>query len=168
VLFGDGAGAVVLKGEVVPNSPTSPGIQVTRIRSDGRYHDKLYVDGGPSTTKTVGHLRMEGREVFKHAVVNIAAVMDEAMAEAKIKPKDVDWFVPHQANRRILEGTARKLGISEDRIIITLDRHGNTSAASIPLAFDVAIRDGRIKKGDMVLFEAMGGGFTWGAVLARY
>jgi 3-oxoacyl-[acyl-carrier-protein] synthase-3 len=168
VLFGDGAGAVVLKGEVVPDSPTSPGIQVTRIRSDGRYHDKLYVDGGPSTTKTVGHLRMEGREVFKHAVVNIAAVMDEAMAEAKITPKDVDWFVPHQANRRILEGTARKLGISEDRIIITLDRHGNTSAASIPLAFDVAIKDGRIKKGDMVLFEAMGGGFTWGAVLARY
>lgn len=168
VLFGDGAGAVVLKAGMVPDSPASPGIQVTRIRSDGRYHDKLYVDGGPSTTKTVGHLRMEGREVFKHAVINIASVMDEAMTEAGIKPADVDWFVPHQANRRILEGTARKLGISEERIVITLDRHGNTSAASIPLAFDVAIKDGRIKKGDMVLFEAMGGGFTWGAVLARY
>ncbi len=168
VLFGDGAGAVVLRGEMVPDSPASRGIQVTRIRSDGRYHDKLYVDGGPSTTKTVGHLRMEGREVFKHAVTNIASIMDEAMTEAGIAPKDVDWFVPHQANRRILEGTARKLGISEDRIVMTLDRHGNTSAASIPLAFDVAIRDGRIKKGNMVLFEAMGGGFTWGAVLARY
>ena len=168
VLFGDGAGAVVLKAEMVRDSLSSPGLMVTRIRSDGRYHDKLYVDGGPSTTKTVGHLRMEGREVFKHAVNNIAAVMAEALAEAKIAPSEVDWFVPHQANRRILEGTARKLGISEDRIVMTLDRHGNTSAASIPLAFDVAIKDGRIKKGDLVLFEAMGGGFTWGAVLARY
>jgi 3-oxoacyl-[acyl-carrier-protein] synthase III len=168
VLFGDGAGAVVLKAEMVPDSLESPGIVVTRIRSDGHYHDKLYVDGGPSTTKTVGQLRMEGREVFKHAVVNIASVMEEAMTEAKVAPSDVDWFVPHQANRRILEGTARKLGISEERIVMTLDRHGNTSAASIPLAFDVAIKDGRIKKGDMVLFEAMGGGFTWGAVLARY
>ncbi len=168
VLFGDGAGAVVLKAEMVPDSPESPGIMVTRIRSDGRYHDKLYVDGGPSTTKTVGHLRMEGREVFKHAVVNIASVMEEAMAEAGVTPDQVDWFVPHQANRRILEGTARKLGISEDAIVMTLDRHGNTSAASIPLAFDAAVRDGRIKKGDTVLFEAMGGGFTWGAVLARY
>ena len=168
VLFGDGAGAVVLQAEMVPDSPASPGIMVTRIRSDGRYHDKLYVDGGPSTTKTVGHLRMEGREVFKHAVVNIASVMDEAMAEARITAADVDWFVPHQANRRILEGTARKLGIREDRIVMTLDRHGNTSAASIPLAFDAAIQDGRIHKGDLVLFEAMGGGFTWGAVLARY
>jgi 3-oxoacyl-[acyl-carrier-protein] synthase-3 len=167
VLFGDGAGAMVLKGETLPDSIASAGILVTRIRSDGRYHDKLYVDGGPSTTKTVGHLRMEGREVFKHAVVNIATVMDEAMAEAKVKPEDVDWFVPHQANRRILEGTAKKLGIREDRIVMTLDRHGNTSAASIPLAFDVAVKDGRIQKGDLVLFEAMGGGFTWGAVLAR-
>jgi 3-oxoacyl-[acyl-carrier-protein] synthase III len=168
VLFGDGAGAVVLKGETVADSPESPGILVSRIRSDGRYHDKLYVDGGPSTTRTVGHLRMEGREVFKHAVTNIASVMEEAMAEAGITPAQVDWFVPHQANRRILEGTARKLGISEDRIVITLDRHGNTSAASIPLAFDVAVKDGRIKRGDLVLFEAMGGGFTWGAVLARF
>jgi 3-oxoacyl-[acyl-carrier-protein] synthase III len=167
VLFGDGAGAVVLKAETVADTSADPGILVTRIRSDGRYHDKLYVDGGPSTTKTVGHLRMEGREVFKHAVVNIATVMQEAMTAAGISPSEVDWFVPHQANRRILEGTARKLGIREDRIVMTLDRHGNTSAASIPLAFDAAIKDGRIRKGDLVLFEAMGGGFTWGAVLAR-
>jgi 3-oxoacyl-[acyl-carrier-protein] synthase-3 len=168
VLFGDGAGAVVLKAESHPDSPASPGIIVTRIRSDGRHSDKLYVDGGPSTTKTVGHLRMEGREVFKHAVTNIASVMDEAMKQANVAPGDVDWFVPHQANRRILEGTARKLGIREDRIVITLDHHGNTSAASIPLAFDTAVKDGRIQKGELVLFEAMGGGFTWGAVLARY
>ena len=168
VLFGDGAGAVVLKAEQHPDTPASPGIIISRIHSDGRYSDKLYVDGGPSTTKTVGHLRMEGREVFKHAVTNIAAVMDEAMKQAHVTPDQVDWFVPHQANRRILEGTVRKLGIAEDRIVITLDRHGNTSAASIPLAFDVAVKDGRIKKGELVLFEAMGGGFTWGAVLARY
>jgi 3-oxoacyl-[acyl-carrier-protein] synthase-3 len=168
VLFGDGAGAVVLKAEEHPDSPASPGVLVTRIRSDGRHSDKLYVDGGPSTTRTVGHLRMEGREVFKHAVTNIATVMDEAMKLAHVTPDQVDWFVPHQANRRILEGTARKLGIREDRIVMTLDRHGNTSAASIPLAFDVAVKDGRIKKGELILFEAMGGGFTWGAVLARY
>ncbi len=168
VLFGDGAGAVVLKAAMHEDSNASPGILVNRIRSDGRYHDKLYVDGGPSTTKTVGHLRMEGREVFKHAVTNIASVMAEAMAEAKVTAAEVDWFVPHQANRRILEGTARKLGIAEERIVMTLDRHGNTSAASIPLAFDVAVKDGRIKRGDLVLFEAMGGGFTWGAVLVRF
>jgi 3-oxoacyl-[acyl-carrier-protein] synthase-3 len=168
VLFGDGAGAMVLKAEIHPDSPGSPGILISRIRSDGRYHDKLYVDGGPSTTRTVGHLRMEGREVFKHAVVNISAIMDEAMKQAGVAPGEVDWFVPHQANRRILEGTARKLGIPEERIVMTLDRHGNTSAASIPLAFDEAVKDGRIGKGDLVLFEAMGGGFTWGAVLARY
>ena len=168
VLFGDGAGAVVLRAETVADAPDAPGILVTRIRSDGRYHDKLYVDGGPSTTRTVGQLRMEGREVFKHAVINIASVMEEAMAAAGVKADEIDWFVPHQANRRILEGTARKLGIREDRIVITLDRHGNTSAASIPLAFDVAVKDGRIRKGDLVLFEAMGGGFTWGAVLVRY
>lgn len=168
VLFGDGAGAVVLRAETHPDTPASPGLLVSRIHSDGRYSDKLYVDGGPSTTKTVGHLRMEGREVFKHAVVNIASVMEEAMKAAGVAPSEVDWFVPHQANRRILEGTARKLGIPEDRIVMTLDRHGNTSAASIPLAFDAAVKDGRIAKGDLVLFEAMGGGFTWGAVLARY
>lgn len=168
VLFGDGAGAVVLQAAMEEDSNEGRGILVSRIRSDGRYHDKLYVDGGPSTTKTVGHLRMEGREVFKHAVTNIASVMAEAMAAAHVTATDVDWFVPHQANRRILEGTARKLGISEDRIVMTLDRHGNTSAASIPLAFDVAVKDGRIKRGDLVLFEAMGGGFTWGAALVRY
>ena len=168
VLFGDGAGAMVLRAESGAGQLTDRGILATRIRSDGRYADKLYVDGGPSTTGTVGHLRMEGREVFKHAVVNIASVMEETIADAGLKPIDIDWFVPHQANRRILEGTARKLGISEDRIVITLDRHGNTSAASIPLAFDAAVRDGRIQRGQLVLLEAMGGGFTWGAVLARY
>ena len=123
---------------------------------------------GVSTTGTVGLLRMEGREVFKHAVTNIASVMEETIAEAGLKPGDIDWFVPHQANRRILEGTAKKLGIDENRIVLTLDRHGNTSAASIPLALDLAVRDGRIKRGDLVLMEAMGGGFTWGAVLFRY
>ena len=164
VLFGDGAGAFVLTAE---EGEGERGILASRLHADGRYNDKLYVDGGPSTTKTVGHLRMEGKEVFKHAVVNIASVMQEVLADANIPASAIDWFVPHQANRRILEGTARKLGISEDKIVLTLDRHGNTSAASIPLAFDVAVKDGRIKKGDLVLMEAMGGGFTWGAVLAR-
>jgi 3-oxoacyl-[acyl-carrier-protein] synthase III len=164
VLFGDGAGAFVLSA--VPDSDKR-GILASKLRADGRYNDKLYVDGGPSTTQTVGHLRMEGREVFKHAVTNIASVMGEVMAAAGVAAKDIDWFVPHQANRRILEGTARKLGISEERIVLTLDRHGNTSAASIPLAFDVAVKDGRIKPGHTVLLEAMGGGFTWGAVLAQ-
>ncbi len=164
VLFGDGAGAFVLTA----TEDKTRGIMKTRLRSDGRYNDKLYVDGGPSTTKTVGLLRMEGKEVFKHAVTNIASVMDETMKEAGVLPSEVDWFVPHQANRRILEGTARKLGISEDKIVMTLDHHGNTSAASIPLAFDEAVRDGRIKPGDLCLLEAMGGGFTWGAALLRY
>ncbi len=168
VLFGDGAGAVVLKAAEGQGTNADRGVLESRLRSDGRYFDKLYVDGGPSTTKTVGCLRMEGKEVFKHAVTNIASVMQETIAKAGLKPTDIDWFVPHQANRRILEGTARKLGISEDRIVITLDRHGNTSAASIPLALDAAVKDGRIKKGDLILLEAMGGGFTWGAVLARY
>ena len=165
VLFGDGAGAVVLQSAADDGSKR--GILASKIRSDGRYNDKLYVDGGPSTTQTVGHLRMEGKEVFKHAVVNIASVMQEVMAMAGVTAKDIDWFVPHQANRRILEGTARKLGISEDRIVMTMDRHGNTSAASIPLAFDVAVKDGRIKPGHLILMEAMGGGFTWGASLVR-
>jgi 3-oxoacyl-[acyl-carrier-protein] synthase III len=164
VLFGDGAGAFVLSAQ---EGDGSRGILAAKLRADGKYNDKLYVDGGPSTTQTVGHLRMEGREVFKHAVVNIAAVMDEVMQKAGVKPADIDWFVPHQANRRILEGTARKLGIAEDRIVLTLDKHGNTSAASIPLAFDVAVKDGRIKPGQLVLLEAMGGGFTWGAALVR-
>ena len=168
VLFGDGAGAVVLRGENGTGTLADRGILAAKLRSDGRYANKLYVDGGPSTTKTVGHLRMEGREVFKHAVINIASVMESTIAEAGLKPGDIDWFVPHQANRRILEGTARKLGIPEDRIVMTLDRHGNTSAASIPLALDAAVSDGRIKRGDLVLMEAMGGGFTWGAVLVDY
>lgn len=168
VLFGDGAGAVVVRAGKGSGTNADRGILGCHIHSDGRYCDKLYVDGGPSTTKTVGHLRMEGREVFKHAVVNIAAVMDEAITKAGLKPQDIDWFVPHQANRRILEGTAKKLGVPEDRIVMTLDRHGNTSAASIPLAFDAAVKDGRIKRGQLVLMEAMGGGFTWGAVLARF
>jgi 3-oxoacyl-[acyl-carrier-protein] synthase III len=164
VLFGDGAGAFVLSA--APDSDKR-GIVASKLRSDGRYADKLYVDGGPSTTQTVGHLRMEGREVFKHAVTNIASVMQEVLASAHVAAKDIDWFVPHQANRRILEGTAKKLGISEDRIVLTLDKHGNTSAASIPLAFDVAVKDGRIKPGHTVLLEAMGGGFTWGAALVQ-
>jgi 3-oxoacyl-[acyl-carrier-protein] synthase III len=164
VLFGDGAGAFVLSAH---EGDGSKGILAAKLRADGRYNDKLYVDGGPSTTKTVGHLRMEGKEVFKHAVVNIASVMDQVMRQAHVKPADIDWFVPHQANRRILEGTARKLGISEDRIVMTLDKHGNTSAASIPLAFDAAVQDGRIKPGNLVLLEAMGGGFTWGAALIQ-
>jgi 3-oxoacyl-[acyl-carrier-protein] synthase III len=163
VLFGDGAGAVVLRGVEGANR----GIISCKIRSDGRFGDKLYVDGGPSTTKTVGHLRMEGREVFKHAVNNISSIMLEVINDARLAPNDVDWFVPHQANRRILEGTAKKLGVSGEKIVMTLDRHGNTSAASIPLALDAAMKDGRIQKGHLILMEAMGGGFTWGAVLAR-
>jgi len=168
VLFGDGAGAAVVRAQAGQGNTADRGILGCHIHSDGRYSDKLYVDGGPSTTKTVGHLRMEGREVFKHAVNNIASVMQETITGAGLMLLDIDWFVPHQANRRILEGTARKLGIPEERIVITLDRHGNTSAASIPLAFDAAVSDGRIKRGDLVLMEAMGGGFTWGAVLARF
>jgi 3-oxoacyl-[acyl-carrier-protein] synthase III len=164
VLFGDGAGAVVLSAQ---EGDGSRGVLASKLRADGRYYDKLFVDGGPSTTKTVGHLRMEGREVFKHAVVNIASVMEQVMQEAGVMPAQIDWFVPHQANRRILEGTARKLGIAEEKIILTLDRHGNTSAASIPLAFDAGVHDGRIKPGQLLLLEAMGGGFTWGAALVR-
>jgi 3-oxoacyl-[acyl-carrier-protein] synthase III len=163
VLFGDGAGAFVLTA----TDDASRGIIHTKLRADGRYNDKLYVDGGPSTTKTVGHLRMEGREVFKHAVTNLAAIMDETLREAGVAPSDLDWIVPHQANKRILEGTARKLGITDEKIVVTVDKHGNTSAASIPLAFDVAMKDGRIKPGHLCLLEAMGGGFTWGAALLR-
>jgi 3-oxoacyl-[acyl-carrier-protein] synthase III len=164
VLFGDGAGAVVLSA----GSSEDTGILATKLHSDGRYSNKLYVDGGASTTGTIGHLRMEGREVFKHAVVNLAQVIDEVLAEAGANVADIDWFVPHQANRRILEGTAKKLGVGEDKVVITVDKHGNTSAASVPLALDTAIKDGRIKKGDLLLLEAMGGGFTWGAALVRY
>jgi 3-oxoacyl-[acyl-carrier-protein] synthase-3 len=168
VLFGDGAGAFVLEAADGDGTIRDRGILASRLRSDGRYRDKLYVDGGPSSTGTTGHLRMEGREVFRHAVTNIAAIIDEVLCEQGIAAKDIDWFVPHQANRRILEGTAKKLGLREESIVMTLDRHGNTSAASIPLAFDAAVKDGRIKRGDLILMEAMGGGFTWGATLARF
>jgi 3-oxoacyl-[acyl-carrier-protein] synthase-3 len=168
VLFGDGAGAFVLEAAEGAGTVADQGILASRLHSDGRYRDKLYVDGGPSTTGTTGVLKMEGRDVFRHAVINIASVIDETLADQNISPKDIDWFVPHQANRRILEGTARKLGLREESIVITLDKHGNTSAASVPLAFDAAIKDGRIKRGDLVLMEAMGGGFTWGATLARF
>jgi 3-oxoacyl-[acyl-carrier-protein] synthase-3 len=168
VLFGDGAGAVVVKAGEGEGTVKDRGILTSKLRSDGRYADKLHVDGGPSSTMTVGHLRMEGREVFKHAVINIHAVMAETIEAAGLTPGDIDWFVPHQANRRILEGTVKKLGVTEDKVVITLDRHGNTSAASIPLALDEAVRDGRINRGDLVLMEAMGGGFTWGAVLVRW
>lgn len=168
VLFGDGAGAVVLRGEQASGTKEDRGVLLTMLRSDGRYGDKLYVDGGPSSTQTVGHLRMEGREVFKHAVANIADVMEKTIAAAGFQPEEINWFVPHQANRRILDGTARKIGVPPERVVITLDKHGNTSAASIPLALDTAVRDGRIRRGDLVLTEAMGGGFTWGAALLRW
>ncbi len=168
VLFGDGAGAFVLSAEQGRGDNNDRGILGSKLRSDGRYNDKLYVDGGPSTTKTVGYLRMEGREVFKHAVTNISSVIEEVLSDTKMSASEIDWFVPHQANRRILEGVAKKLGIDEAKIVMTLAHHGNTSAASIPLAFDAALKDGRIKRGQLVLMEAMGGGFTWGATLARY
>ena len=168
VLFGDGAGAFVLTASQGQGTNADQGILASKLHSDGRYSSKLYVDGGPSTTRTVGHLRMEGREVFKHAVINIAAVMDEVIVAARVSPAEIDWFVPHQANRRILEGSAKKLGVAENRFVMTVDRHGNTSAASIPLAFDVALKDGRIQRGQLILLEAMGGGFTWGANLLRY
>ena len=168
VLFGDGAGAAVVRAAEGAPDIASRGIITSVLHSDGRFKDKLYVDGGPSSTGTVGHLRMEGREVFKHAVTNIAAVMEEALAKAGVTAADIDWFVPHQANLRILDGTARRFGIQDHRVVITVEKHGNTSAASIPLALDTAVKDGRIKKGDLVLMEAMGGGFTWGASLVRF
>jgi len=169
VLFGDGAGAVVLEAQrVTPGKGDDRGIIGSLLRSDGRYKNMLYVDGGPSSSKQVGHLRMQGREVFRFAVGAIAEVIDDTLKAYDLTPDDIDWFVPHQANKRILDGTAKKLGISPDKIVMTLEKHGNTSAASIPLALDTAIKDGRLKKGDMVLMEAMGGGFTWGSVLARW
>ena len=168
VLFGDGAGAVVVEAQKLNGALTDRGILATCLRSDGRYRDKLYVDGGPSSTGTVGYLRMDGPEVFRHAVTKIAEVIDATLRQAGYKASDIDWFVPHQANRRILDGAARKLGLDKDRIIITVDKHANTSAASIPLALAAASADGRIKPGNLVLMEAMGGGFTWGAVLIRW
>ncbi len=163
VLFGDGAGALVLAAE-----ESEAGILATKLHADGRHNDMLYVDGGPSTTGTVGKLRMKGREVFRHAVVNLADVLREVIDAAGHSPADVDWVVPHQANARILDATARKLGLASEKIIMTVDRHANTSAASVPLALDVAVRDGRIKRDDLIVLEAMGGGFTWGAAVVRY
>jgi 3-oxoacyl-[acyl-carrier-protein] synthase-3 len=169
VLFGDGAGAVVLEAQrVTGKTMEDRGIIGSVLRSDGRYKNMLYVDGGPSSSKSVGHLRMQGREVFRFAVSAIAEVIDDTLKAYDLSPDDIDWFVPHQANKRILDGTAKKLGIPAEKIVMTLERHGNTSAASIPLALDAAIRDGRLKKGNLVLMEAMGGGFTWGSVLARW
>jgi 3-oxoacyl-[acyl-carrier-protein] synthase-3 len=167
VLFGDGAGAVVLVAEDTPADSAPRGILSVSLHADGRHNGLLYVDGGPSTTGTVGKLRMKGPEVFKHAVTNLASVLREVLNRAGLAISDVDWVVPHQANRRILDATARKLGLPKERVIVTVDIHANTSAASVPLAFDVAVRDGRIKPGDLVVFEAMGGGFTWGAAAVR-
>src|SRR5688500_10605882 len=163
VLFGDGAGALVLSAE-----ETEGGSRATRLHAVGRHNDRLFVDGGPATTGTVGKLRMKGREVFRHAVVNLAAVLGEVLEDAGLTSADVDWVVPHQANARILDATARKLGLPNEKIVVTVDRHANTSAASVPLALDVAVKDGRIKRGDLVVLEAMGGGFTWGAAVLRY
>jgi len=162
VLFGDGAGAVVLSGEV-----GTRGALATRLHADGKHNELLYVDGGPSTTGTVGKLRMKGKEVFRHAVTNLANVLNETLAAADIDPDDVDWVVPHQANARIIDATAKKLGLDPGKVIMTVDQHANTSAASVPLALDVAVRDGRIKPGDIIVLEAMGGGFTWGASVVR-
>ncbi|TVV71521.1 beta-ketoacyl-ACP synthase III [Sphingomonas solaris] len=168
VLFGDGAGAIVLTAAQVANDNASQGILAVKLHADGRHNQLLYVDGGPSTTGTVGKLRMRGQEVFRHAVTNLAAVLREVSETAGIAIDEIDWVVPHQANRRILDATARKLGLAPERVIVTVDRHANTSAASVPLAFDAAVRDGRIGRGDLVMFEAMGGGFTWGAAAVRY
>lgn len=167
VLFGDGAGAVVVEASEQPGAHSDRGILTSQLRSDGRYRDKLYVDGGPSTTRTVGHLRMEGREVFKHAVSMIADVIEAAFAATQTGPDDIDWFVPHQANKRIIDASAKKLGISPEKVVITVERHGNTSAASIPLALDEARREGMIRDGQLVLLEAMGGGFTWASLMVR-
>jgi 3-oxoacyl-[acyl-carrier-protein] synthase-3 len=168
VLFGDGAGAVVLEASEGQGAIADRGILAASLRSDGVHKEKLFVDGGPSTTGTVGHLRMEGREVFKHAVAMITDVIEDVFRQAGITAEELDWFVPHQANRRIIDASAKKLGIAEEKVVVTVDRHGNTSAASVPLALTAAVTDGRIRKGDLVLLEAMGGGFTWGAVLLRW
>ncbi len=165
VLFGDGAGAVVLKAV---EGDADAGILAARLHADGRQNELLYVDGGPSTTGTVGKLRMKGKEVFRHAVVNLAEVMGEVLAAGGHHADEVDWVVPHQANKCILDATARKLGLAPEKVIVTVDRHANTSAASVPLALDTAVRDGRVKEGDLLVLEAMGGGFTWGAAVVRY
>jgi 3-oxoacyl-[acyl-carrier-protein] synthase III len=168
VLFGDGAGAIVLEAQDQPGQRDDRGVLTVRLRSDGRHKSKLYVDGGPSSTGTVGHLRMEGREVFRHAVAMITDVVEDAFRTTGFIVADIDWFIPHQANKRIIDGSAHKLGIAPAKIVTTVDRHGNNSAASIPLALADAVADRRIKRGDLLLFEAMGGGFTWGAALVRW
>jgi 3-oxoacyl-[acyl-carrier-protein] synthase III len=168
VLFGDGAGAVVLEAQTEPGKSSDRGVLTTHLRSDGRHKSKLYVDGGPSSTQTVGLLRMEGREVFKHAVGMITDVIVDAFNATGLTADDIDWFIPHQANKRIIDASAHKLHIAPQKVVLTVDQHGNTSAASIPLALSVAVKDGRVKKGDLLLFEAMGGGFTWGSALVRW
>ncbi|HEY0851048.1 MAG TPA: beta-ketoacyl-ACP synthase III [Bradyrhizobium sp.] len=168
VLFGDGAGAVVLEAREQSGKNTDRGILTTHLRSDGRHKSKLYVDGGPGSTKTVGHLKMEGREVFKHAVGMITDVIVDAFKATGTTASDLDWFIPHQANKRIIDASAHKLHIAPQKVVLTVDMHGNTSAASIPLALCVAVRDGRVKKGDLLMLEAMGGGFTWGSALLRW
>jgi 3-oxoacyl-[acyl-carrier-protein] synthase-3 len=168
VLFGDGAGAIVLKAEEGKGTTADRGILANALHSDGRQHDILYVDGGPSSTRSTGFLRMEGKEVFKHAVINMAAVVNEVLEKTGLQSKDIDWLVPHQANKRIIDSTGRKLGLPPERVIVTVDKHANTSAASIPLALDQAVKDGRIKQGDLLLLEGIGGGLAWGASLLRW
>ena len=168
VLFGDGAGAIVLERAEADDNPSDRGVLTSHLRSDGRYRDKLYVDGGPGSTKTTGVLKMEGKDVFRFAVGMVADVIRDAFDTTGTSPAELDWFVPHQANRRIITASAEKLGIAPEKVVITVDRHGNTSAASIPLALDAAVKDGRIKRGDLVMLEAIGGGFTWGSALIRW
>jgi 3-oxoacyl-[acyl-carrier-protein] synthase III len=168
VLFGDGAGAVIVEAHSGQGLNSDRGILTAKLRSDGAHQQKLYVDGGPSSTQTTGHLRMEGREVFKHAVNMITDVIEYCFKETNMSAKDIDWFIPHQANKRIIDASAKKLSIGDSKVVITVQDHGNTSAASVPLALATAVADGRIHKGDVLLLEAMGGGFTWGAVLLRW
>ncbi len=168
VLFGDGAGAVIVEAMPGEGTTADRGVLSTHLHADGRQHDLLYVDGGPSSTGTSGFVRMKGKEVFRHAVVNLADVVEESLEATGLSAADIDWIVPHQANRRILDGTARKLGVDPEKVVITVDEHANTSAASVPLALNQAVSDGRIKRGDLLLLEAMGGGFTWGACLVRW
>lgn len=168
VLFGDGAGAIVLEAELGEGTPQDRGVLTSHLRSDGTHREKLYVDGGPGSSKTTGFLRMEGREVYRHAVSMVTDVIHDAFKTTRTTADDIDWFVPHQANKRIIDATAEKLGIPPEKVVLTVNKHGNTSAASIPLALCVAVRDGRVKKGDLLLLEAMGGGFTWGSALLRW
>lgn len=168
ILFGDGAGAIVVSGRKSNGAAQDRGVLSTHLHADGRHHDLLYVDGGPSSTQTTGHLRMRGPEVFRHAVLNLSKVVEETLQANGLTANDIDWLVPHQANKRIIDSTTKKLGLSPDKVVLTVENHGNTSAASVPLALSTAVDDGRIKEGDLILMEAMGGGFTWGAALARW